>query len=145
MATVVIYIIGVLLAVFQSSYAAAYAGLAVVILAEVLRIRQHSLEELQRHNLYLYLFRRIIGQRCLVFDLVDARHAEVLDAVEISEILLSERHPEACALDGRIVDDERLYLLVVQEIAFLWADIWIVERLMDLEWFGLHPFAVFPV
>ena len=54
MLAVIIYIIGVLLSVVaDTTYAAAYAGLALIVLAEVLRVGQHSLQELQGHNLHL--------------------------------------------------------------------------------------------
>ena len=48
---VVVYIVCLLLAVLKATDAATDRCLTVVVLAEVLRIRQHSLEELQRNNL----------------------------------------------------------------------------------------------
>ena len=117
---VIIYIIGVLLAVFESADTAADRGFALVVLAQVLRIRQYGLEELQGNNLHLDGFSRLVVwsfgrlgisvaflcQRCLIDNLIDAAHADVLNHFEVLEILLSEGHPEAGALDGWIVDDE---------------------------------------
>ena len=145
MRTVVVYVVGLLLAVLQSADAATDRGLSVVVLAEVLGVGQHCLEELQRNNLYLNLLVGIVGERSLVCDFVDARHSEVLDAVEVCEILLTECHPETCALDGRIVLHERLNLLVMEQIALLRSYLRICERLVDFERLGLHPLSVFPV
>ncbi len=147
MAAVVVDIVSALLAVFQSADAAADARFAVVVLAQVLRVGQHRLEELQRHNLHLHLHLLIggSGERSLVFNLVDARHTQVLDAVEVGEILLAEGHPEAGALDCGVVLHERLNLLVVEQIALLGAHVGVGQRLVYLQRRGLHPFAVFPV
>ena len=145
MRAVVVYIVCLLLAVLKATDAATDRCLTVVVLAEILRIRQHSLEELQRNNLNLHLLAWVVGKRSLVSNLVDARHTEVLNAVEVSEILLTECHPEASTLDGRIVLHQRLNLLVVEQIALLRADLRIVERLMDLQRSRLHPFAILPV
>ena len=61
------------------------------------------------------------------------------------QILLSEGHPEAGTTDGRIVDDQRLYLLMVEQVAVAWADVRIGKVFMNLQRLGLHPFAVFPI
>src|SRR5574344_606189 len=61
------------------------------------------------------------------------------------EIGSTEGHPEACALDGRIVLDKRLKFLMVKEVGLLRTNLWIVEWLMEFKRFGLYPFAVFPV
>ena len=78
--TVIIYIIGVLLAVAAyTADATAYGGLALVVLAEVLRIWQHCLEELQRDNLHFYRFTAVaFCQRCLIDYFVNTAHAYVL-------------------------------------------------------------------
>jgi hypothetical protein len=53
-AAVVIYIIGVLLAIVANTTdTTADRGLTLVVLAQILWVRQHGLEELQRYNLYL--------------------------------------------------------------------------------------------
>lgn len=142
MRAVVINIICALLAVFQSADTAAYACLAVIVLAEILRIRQHGLEELQRNNLNLGCLARAVGQRSLIFNLVDARHADVLNNVEICQVLLSEGHPEACLLDCRIILNEALQLLMVHQIALTRTDVRISERLVNLERLGFKPLAV---
>ena len=117
MAAVVVDVVGERLSVLaDTADAAADARLALVVLAKVLRVRQHSLEELQRHNLH-----------AVVVHLVDASHADILDYAQVSEIFLSEGHPEAGTLDGRIVEHERFKLLVVEQIAVARADIRIGE------------------
>ena len=63
----------------------------------------------------------------------------------MSEILLSEGHPEACTLDGGEVDNEALDFFVVEEIALTRSHVGIGERLVNLERFCFHPFAIFPV
>ena len=124
---VIIYIIGVLLAVFESADTAADRGFALVVLAQVLRVGQYGLEELQGNDLDFDHLRGmgrvawgqrscflllapcsllLFCQRCLIDNLIDAAHADVLNHFEVLEILLSEGHPEAGALDGWIVDDE---------------------------------------
>ena len=63
----------------------------------------------------------------------------------MGEVFLTKGHPETGALDGGIVDDETLYLLVVEQIALTRSDVRIGERLMELQRFGLHPLSVFPI
>ena len=85
--------------------AAADGGLAMIVLAEVLRVGEHGLEELQGHDLC-----------AVVVDLIDARHAYVLNYAQMREIFLPEGHPEACATDCGIVLHERFKLFVIKEI-----------------------------
>ena len=144
MRTVIIYIIGVLLAVLKSTDAATDASLALVVFAEVLRVRQHGLKELQRNNLHAG-GARTVSQRCLVFHLIDAAHADVLYHLEVLQILLTERHPEARALNGGIIDYQRLYLLMVQQITVARTDVGIGQVLVNLQRFCLHPLSVLPV
>ena len=131
--------------VANTADAAADRSLAFVVLAEVLRIGQHGLEELQGHNFHLHLLVWVVGQRCLVGNLVDAAHAQVLYHLQMLQVLLAEGHPEACTADGGIVDDQRLNLLVVQQIAVARADVGVGQVLVNLQRLGLHPLAVFPV
>ncbi len=111
--------------------AATDRGLAVIVLAEILRIGENSLEELEGYDLLT-----------IVVHLVDAGHTDILDHAEMSEIFLTEGHPEAGALDGRIVLDERLKFLVVEEVALTFTDIGISEGLVDLERFGGDLLAI---
>ena len=146
MRAVVVDIVGKFLAIVtDTANAAADACLAVVVRAEVLRVGQHSFEELQRHNLHLHGLIRIVGKRSRVFDFVDAAHAKILDTIEISEILLTESHPETSALDGGIVEHQAFDFLVVKQVAFARSDFGIGERLVYFERFGFHPLAVFPI
>ncbi len=139
---VVIYIIGVLLAVLLATDAATDGSLAVVVLAEVLGVGQHGLQELQRNDLHLGGLAGAVRQRSLVLYFVDAAHAEVLDAVEIGEVLLAEGHPEASLLDGGVVLHQALQLLVVHQVALARADVGVGERPVDSQRIGLDPFAV---
>ena len=144
MGAVVIYIIGVLLAVLQATDATADGGLALVVLAEVLRIRQYGLEELQGNDLH-FGGAFAVGQWCFVFYLVNAAHADVLNYLKMFQILLSEGHPEACTLDGGIIDYQRFYFLMVQQIAVAGTDTRIGQVLVYLQRFGFHPLSILPV
>ena len=147
-----------LFAASESTDAASYARLAVVVLAQVLRVGQHGLEELQRDDLDLDGLGGFIGgslphvpcslffcERSLVHHFVDAAHADVLNDVEVGEVLLAEGHPETGTLDGGIVDDERLYLFVVEQVALLGADAGIGQGLVNLHRFRLDVLAVLPI
>ena len=143
--TVIIYIIGVLLTVVAySADTTANGCLAFVVLAEVLRIGQYRLEELQRNYLHLDITRSV-SKRRLVLYFVDTTHSNVLYHLEVLQILLTEGHPETCTLYGGIVYHERLYLLVVQEVAVARTDVRIVKVLVYLQRFCLYPLAVLPV
>ena len=100
---------------------------------------------MQGHNLHLHPLVGIVGQRSLVGNLVDAAHSKVLYHLQVLQILLTEGHPEACALNGGIVDDQRLNLLVVQQIAVARADIGVGEVFVNLQRLGFHPLSVLPV
>ena len=128
---VVVDVVGLLFAVLQSTDAATDAGLAIIVLAEVLRVGQHGLEELEGNYLHLD-GTAAIGGFGGVFKFVDARHSDVLDNVEVLEVLLAEGHPEAGALDGGLVLHKALNLLVVEEVAFLRTDIGIGQGLVNL-------------
>ena len=134
-----------LLAILQTTDAATNTGLAVVVLTQILRIGQYGFQELQWNDFHLHLLGWIVGKGSLVGNLVDARHTEVLDAVEISEILLTEGHPEAGTLDGGIIEDKALNLLVMEQVALARTDVRIGERLMELKRFGLYPLAILPI
>ena len=72
MAAVVIDVVGLLLAVLDAAYATADGCLALIVLAEVLRIRQHGLEELQGYDVHLYGLAGTVGKGSLVGHLVNA-------------------------------------------------------------------------
>ena len=133
--TVVVDVVGQRLAfLVQTADAATDARLAGVVLAQVLRIGQHGFEELQRHNFH-----------ALVVDGLDAGHADVLNHAQVGQIFLAEGHPEPGAPDGGEVDNQRLQLLVVHEVALTRANHGVGEGLVDLQSAGLDPFAVLPV
>ena len=58
---------------------------------------------------------------------------------------MPEGHPEASPLDGRKVLDQRLQLLVVEEIRLTHPDIRIGQGLVDLLWLGLLPLSILVV
>ena len=130
-----------LLTILQTTNAATDTCLALIVLAKILWVRQHSLQELQWHNLNLSCT-CTISQWSLILNFVDTAHAEVLDAVEICEILLTECHPEACTLDSWIVDNQRFNLLMVQEVRFARTDIRISQWLMNLHWLSLYILTI---
>ena len=144
MLAVVIDVVCALLAVLYSANTAADACLAVVVLAQVLRVGEHGLEELQGHYFHAG-GAGAVGQWSLVFNLVDAAHADVLNDVEVLKILLAEGHPEAGLTDGGIVFNERLQFLVVQQVALPRSDVRIGERLVDFQRLGFYPLPVFVV
>ena len=81
----------------------------------------------------------------MVVHLVDTRHTDILNHPQMREIFLTESHPETRSLDCRVVFDQRLQFLVVEEIGFPWSDIRIGERLMNLQRFSLNPLSIFVV
>ena len=68
-----------------------------------------------------------------------------MDAVEISKILLTKCHPETTTLDGRIVLDQTLQLLVVHQIALATTDVRVGEFLVNLQRLSLNPFTIFVI
>ena len=127
-------IIGALLAVLDTADAAADRRLPVVVGAERLGIGQHGLEELDGDDL-----------DAVVNNGVDAGHADVLNDAQVREVLLPESHPEAGAPDRGIVFDERLELLVVDDVGLALADPGIIQRPVYLVGLGDDPAPVFVV
>ena len=132
--TVVVNVVSMLLTVLHTADAATDRRLAFVVFAQVLGIRQHGFEELQG-----------LDHVSLVVDGHNRVHTDVLDHAQVRKILLSERHPEACALDRGEVDHQALDFLVVEQVALARSDVGIGQRLMNFERFGLHPLAILPV
>ena len=145
MRAVVVNIISALLTVFHAPDAATDARLALIVLSQVLRVGQHSLEELQRHDFHAHGFLGVIGKRRVVFHLVDTSHADVLHHLEVFEVLLAEGHPETSQAYGGIVLHQALQFFMVHEITLARSDIRIGERLMHAQRVGLYPLAVFIV
>ena len=145
MAAVVVYVVSVLLAVIaDTTNATADRCLALIVFAQILWVGQYGLQELQRYNLYLSCA-CAVSQWSLILYLVDTAHADVLDYLKVLKILLTKCHPEACTLDGGVVDNQALYLLMVQQIAVAWADVRIVQILVYLKWLCLYPLAIVPL
>ena len=91
-AVVVDVICGMLALLVESAYAAADAGLARIVLSERTGIGKHSLKELDRNDLLTVVHHR-----------VDTGHADVLDHAKVSEVFLTESHPETCTFDCRVM------------------------------------------
>lgn len=130
----VVEVVRLVLAVLLAAEDAADVRLALRARAEACRVRQHGLEELQRHDLL-----------ALELDRLDRRHADVLEALEVREVALAERHEEADALDARDVEAEALEFLMVQEVHILRSDFREVVDALDLHRLRLDPVAVLPV
>ncbi len=105
-----------------------------IVLAEVLRVGEHGLEELQRNDFH-----------SLIVDGVDAGHAYVLNHAEMCKVFLAECHPEARTLYGGEVQHQALQLLVVEQIALARAYVGVGEALVYFQRAGGHPLAVLPV
>ena len=129
------------LAVLDTTDATADRGLAFVVLAQILRIGQYGLQELQGYDLNLGST-RAVGQWCLVFDFVDTAHADILNHVEVFQILFAEGHPETSLFDGGIVLHQRLQLFVVQQITLTRTDVGVGEWLVDFQRLCLNPLAI---
>ena len=63
----------------------------------------------------------------------------------MGEVFLPEGHPEAGAADRGEVLDERLQLLVVDDVGFALADTGIMQSLVNFVRLGRDPFAVFVI
>ena len=106
MAAVVVYIVGVLLAILaNTTNATADGGFTFIVLTQVLWVGQYGLQDLKGDNLY-FGGTCSVCQWCLLLHLVDAAHTNVLNHFEVLQILLSEGHPEAGTLDVGVIDDQ---------------------------------------
>ena len=102
---VVVDVVGAWFAVFDTTDAATDRGVACVVFAKFFRCREHGFEELERYDFL-----------SVVVDFVDTSHTDVLDYAEVSEVFLSECHPETSAFDSWEVFNERFQLFVVEEV-----------------------------
>ena len=134
MVAIVIDVVRAFFAVLHTTDSASDGSLSVIVGTERFRVGQYGFQELDGHD-----FHAIVHNR------VDACHTDVLNHTEVSEILLSEGHPEAGTLDAWIVLHERLQLFVIDEVGFTLTDFGIVKRLVDGMRFGFHPLPVFVV
>ena len=133
-ATVIIYVIGLLLAILQTTDAATDRGLARVVLAQITRIRQDRLQELDRNDLL-----------SIVHDRVDTSHTDILDHTQVCQVLLAEGHPETGALDRRVVLRQALQLLVIHQVGLSRTHVRVVQRLVHSQRIRLLPLAILPV
>ena len=84
----IVEVVRLVLAVLLAAEDAADVRLALRARAEARRVWQYGLEELQRHDFL-----------ALELDRLDRRHADVLEALEVREVALAERHEEADTFD----------------------------------------------
>ena len=134
MATVVPHVVGLLLAILDTSDTATDGRLTRVVLTELTGVRQDRLEELDGDDL-----------DAVVEDGVDTRDTDILHDTQVGQVLLPEGHPEACTADRGIVLHERLQLLVVEEVRLTHPDIGIGQGLVDLLRLGLAPLPILVV
>ena len=132
MAAVIIYVICTLLTVLQSTDTTSDRGFSVVVLAQVLRVGQYGLEELQRYDFH-----------AVVINGVNACHAYILDNSQMCQVFLSESHPEACPLDGREVLYQRFQFFVVKQVGVTRTNVGIIQRLVYFQRLGSDPLTVF--
>ena len=78
----------------------------------------------------------------MILQLVDARHTDVLNHVEVGQVLLSKGHPEAGQLDGGVILHQTLQLLMVHQVALAGTDVGIGDGLVNLQRLGLKPFPI---
>ena len=114
--------------------AATDAGFAFVVFAKILRIRQHCFEELERLNPVAF-----------VVDRNDAVHTNVLNDAKVSEVFLSESHPEACTLNSGEVLNEAFDFFVVEQVRFARTYVRISKGLVNFKGFCFNPLAIFPI
>ena len=93
MVAVVVDVVCLLLAILDTLDAATDGGLTVIVLTEGFGVGKYGFEELDGHNLHT-----------IIHNGGDAGHTDVLNHAEVRQVFLSEGHPEACALDGGVVD-----------------------------------------
>ena len=126
---------GLLFAVLDAGDHVADAGAAFGRDAEVAGVREDGFEELKRDDFL-----------ALVFDFVDAGHADVLKHFEVLEVVRREAHPELRALDRRDVLGEGFEFLVIHPVDFVTADAFGAGEALVLGHRGsLDELAVFPV
>ena len=81
--------------IFYATDTATDRSFSIVVLAQILRVRQYSFQELQRNDFH-----------SIIVDRFDTCHTDILNDTQVSQVFLSERHPEACAFDGREILDQ---------------------------------------
>ena len=123
-----------LLAILQTADTTTDAGFAVIVFAQVLWVRQYGFEELQR-----------LDHVAFIVDRHDAIHTDILNYSEVSQIFFAESHPETCTLDSWVVLHQTFDFFVVEEVTFLWANVWISQWLVNFQWFSFYPFTIFPI
>ena len=126
---------GLRLAVLRAARQAADAGAPLGQRPQARRVGQHGLQELQRDD-----FLPVVDHR------VDARHADVLQHLQVVQVVVGERHPEARAPHLGEVLHEGFELLVVHQVDLLRADaLREVEHAADGKRIRFLPAALFPV
>ena len=134
MRAVVIYIVSMFLTILNTTDATTNAGFALVVFTQVLWIRQYSFKELQWNNFHT-----------LINDGLDRVHANVLNNAQVSEVFLTEGHPEASTLNGGVVFNKALNFFVVKQVALLRTNIGVSKRLVNFERFSFNPTTIFPI
>lgn len=126
---------GLELAVLGSGDDVADAGFSFRGLAQVPRVRQHSLEELKRNDFH-----------SIVHDRVNPGHAHVLEHFQVLEVVRGEGHPELGPADGGDVLDQAFHFFMVHAVDFIGAHFLRAgEAPVHAHGGGFSEGAVFPV
>ena len=72
----------------------------------------------------------------VVFYLINAGHADVLDNTQVGQVLLSECHPETCTFDCGEIFHQRLQFFVIKKVRVARTDIGVGECFVDFQRFG---------
>ena len=102
LAAIIVNIVSAFFTIFQTTDTATDGGFSFVIFAQVLRVGQYGFQELQRNNLH-----------SVIIHFVDARHTNILDYSQMSQIFLTESHPETCTFNGWEVFHQRFQFFVI--------------------------------
>ena len=132
--TYVVDIVSLICAIFLARKDAADVCLAVRAGTKACRIREKSLEELDRNDLVAF---KLNGSR--------REHANVFEALHVSEIALSECHEETDPLNFRNVYGQRFKLFVMQKIHILHSDGIEIVFPLDAHRGDLYPLAVLDI
>ena len=127
----VVQIVSLRLAILSTLENATDVRLAHRARTEACRVREESLEELDRNNVLT-----------LELDRLRAEHAHVFEATHVVEVALAKRHEEADALDARNVLGQGFNFFVVEEVHVLLADLCEVVFTLDAHGRDFNPVAL---
>ena len=130
----IININGLFLAIFGTGENTTDIGLAYGARTEGSRIRQQRFKELNRNNLLAFIVNRLGRQ-----------HANVLQALHMCQIALTEGHEEANAFYAGDILSQRFNFLMVQQIHILHANLREIILAFNSHRRDFYPMTVFPI